>query len=63
MYFDLKSHNFKANSERVYKLSRLATDRILFILYGIIIKNAGFWKYLNIKRLANLKLRTRNKHV
>ena len=37
-YFNLKRHNFKANSESVYKLSRFATGRILFILYGIIIK-------------------------
>ena len=28
MYFNLKSHNFKANSESVYKLSRFATGRI-----------------------------------
>ena len=28
MYFNLKRHNFKANSESVYKLSRFATGRI-----------------------------------
>ena len=28
MYFNLKKHNFKANSESVYKLSRFATGRI-----------------------------------
>ena len=32
-------------------------------LYMVFYKNAGFWKYLNFKRLANLKFRTRNKHV
>ena len=63
MCFDLKSHNFKANSKSVYKLSRLAIGRISFILYGITFKNADFWKYLNIRRLANLKSRTINKHV
>ena len=28
MYFNLKGHNFKVNSESVYKLSRFATARI-----------------------------------
>ena len=28
MHFNLKRHNFKANSESVYKLSRFATGRI-----------------------------------
>ena len=45
MYFNLKTHNFKANGESVYKLSRFATGRMIWYYY----KDAGFWKYLNIK--------------
>ena len=31
--------------------------------YVVIFQTAGFWKYLNIIRYANLKSRTINKHV
>lgn len=34
-YFNLRSHNFKANSDSVHKLSRFSTGCVWFIPYGI----------------------------
>ena len=40
------------------------SQRAAFDSFSVIIfKNAGFWKYLNTRKLANLKSRTINKHV
>ena len=51
--FNLKSHNFKANSASVYKLSRFARGRISLILFGIIVI-CRFLQILKAKSLAKL---------
>ena len=54
-YFNLKSHNFKANSTSVYTLSSFAKRPHFIYSIWYYYRNAGFWRYSNIKRITDYK--------